>query len=160
MERPVLYHDPTSEPSRAVHWFALEAGIELDIEYTWLTRGEHRKRQLRETGKASLQTLDKAIRIQGTFLGGDKPSIADFFVAADLFALDVDAARDDWFSECPAVRAWLEKLRKRDAYKLSHAHWNAIIPHVRELISSNPEEGSDPGWVADSLILTESHQVS
>lgn len=243
MERPVLYHDPTSEPSRAVHWFALEAEIELVIEYTWLTRGEHRKRQflainpshqvpalkhgdfclaeasaimiylaetngmqdrwigesageraktfqflswhhintrlnitlnyflpvllmpayrgvsspgaekvkqLRETGKESLQMLEKIISSQGTFLGGNRPSMADFFVASDLFALDVDPTRHEWFSDCPAVNRWLEKLRKRDGYRSSHSQWNAIIPHVRELIS-NPIEGSDPGWVAEWL---------
>lgn len=34
-------HDPTSEPSRAVHWLCIEANIPIDIKYTWLTRGEH-----------------------------------------------------------------------------------------------------------------------
>jgi glutathione S-transferase len=41
VERPVLFHDPTSEPSRAVHWLALEAGIDIDLRFTWLTRNEH-----------------------------------------------------------------------------------------------------------------------
>ena len=41
MDAPTLFHDPTSEPSRAVHWFSIEAGIALEIEYVWLTRGEH-----------------------------------------------------------------------------------------------------------------------
>ncbi|HET8726086.1 MAG TPA: glutathione S-transferase family protein [Alphaproteobacteria bacterium] len=41
MEPPVLFHDPTSEPSRAVHWFALEASIPLELHYIWLTRNEH-----------------------------------------------------------------------------------------------------------------------
>jgi glutathione S-transferase len=39
---PVLYHDPTSEPSRAVHWFAVETAIPVDLRFTWLTRNEHR----------------------------------------------------------------------------------------------------------------------
>ncbi len=38
---PLLFHDPTSEPSRAVRWFALEASIPLRLRYIWLTRNEH-----------------------------------------------------------------------------------------------------------------------
>jgi glutathione S-transferase len=45
-EEAVLFHDPTSEPSRAVHWFALEAGIQLRLRHTWLTRNEHRGAEL------------------------------------------------------------------------------------------------------------------
>ena len=41
MESPVLFHDPTSEPSRAAHWLALELGIPVRIRFTWLMRGEH-----------------------------------------------------------------------------------------------------------------------
>ena len=41
MESPVLFHDPTSEPSRAAHWLALELGIPVRIRITWLARGEH-----------------------------------------------------------------------------------------------------------------------
>lgn len=41
MMPPIIYHDPTSEPSRAVHWLCLEAGVSIDIHYVWLTRGEH-----------------------------------------------------------------------------------------------------------------------
>ncbi|HLY54461.1 MAG TPA: glutathione S-transferase [Stellaceae bacterium] len=40
-DAPILFHDPTSEPSRAVHWFALAAGIPLAVEHVWLTRDEH-----------------------------------------------------------------------------------------------------------------------
>ncbi|KAB0285433.1 glutathione S-transferase family protein [Vibrio fortis] len=40
-QRIKIFHDPTSEPSRAVHWLVLEAGIDVDIEYIWLTRGDH-----------------------------------------------------------------------------------------------------------------------
>eukprot|EP01006_Ploeotia_vitrea_P048241 TRINITY_DN67210_c4_g7_i1.p1 TRINITY_DN67210_c4_g7~~TRINITY_DN67210_c4_g7_i1.p1 ORF type:complete len:250 (-),score=29.48 TRINITY_DN67210_c4_g7_i1:442-1191(-) len=36
---PILYHDPTSEPSRAVHWWAMEAGIPLKVKLTWLAEG-------------------------------------------------------------------------------------------------------------------------
>lgn len=41
MTPPVIYHDPTSEPSRAVRWLCLEANIHVFIKYVWLTRGEH-----------------------------------------------------------------------------------------------------------------------
>ncbi|KXF79915.1 glutathione S-transferase family protein [Enterovibrio coralii] len=41
MSKPIIYHDPTSEPSRAVHWLCIEAQIPVDISYTWLTRGDH-----------------------------------------------------------------------------------------------------------------------
>ena len=41
MSEPIIFHDPTSEPSRAVHWLCLEAAIPVEIKYTWLTRGEH-----------------------------------------------------------------------------------------------------------------------
>ena len=41
MEPPILFHDPTSEPSRAVHWFTLEAGIPITIRYIWLSRRQH-----------------------------------------------------------------------------------------------------------------------
>lgn len=244
MTRPVLYHDPTSEPSRAVHWFALEAGIEIDVEHTWLTRGDHRApgflavnpvhqvpalkhgefclaeasaimiylaeindvherwigrtsrdraktlqimswhhtntrtaitlnyflpvllmpayldaqppdveicQQLRETGKESLRKLDQILSMQGHFLGGREPSMADFFIAPDLFALDIDQARDDWFSECPALRKWLTALRERTGYETSHAMWNAIVPRLRDLLLSESNERRNPAWVADFL---------
>ncbi|PSW12212.1 glutathione S-transferase family protein [Photobacterium rosenbergii] len=41
MNKPVFFHDPTSEPSRAVHWLCLEADLPVDIRLTWLTRGQH-----------------------------------------------------------------------------------------------------------------------
>jgi glutathione S-transferase len=41
IDTPVLFHDPTSEPSRAVHWFAVQASIPIQLRYTWLTRNEH-----------------------------------------------------------------------------------------------------------------------
>lgn len=39
---PILFYDPTSEPSRAVHWFAREALIPVRLRHVWLTRNEHR----------------------------------------------------------------------------------------------------------------------
>lgn len=40
-DRVTIFHDPTSEPSRAVHWLVLEAELDVDVQYTWLTLGEH-----------------------------------------------------------------------------------------------------------------------
>ncbi|EDL55444.1 putative glutathione S-transferase [Vibrio mediterranei AK1] len=40
-DKITIFHDPTSEPSRAVYWLALEAGIDVEVQYTWLTRGDH-----------------------------------------------------------------------------------------------------------------------
>jgi glutathione S-transferase len=41
MVSPTLFYDPTSEPSRAVHWFCLEANIPHELHYIWLARSEH-----------------------------------------------------------------------------------------------------------------------
>jgi glutathione S-transferase len=38
---PLLFHDPTSEPSRAVHWFCLEAGIQVEVRHIFLTHNDH-----------------------------------------------------------------------------------------------------------------------
>lgn len=35
-ETPILYYDPTSEPCRAVYWWALNAKIPLKVKLTWL----------------------------------------------------------------------------------------------------------------------------
>jgi glutathione S-transferase len=242
MSVPILFHDPTSEPSRAVHWFALEAGIEMQLSYVWLTRGEHRSPRLvevnpghqvpalkhdelclteasaimvylaeiadlvdlwigadpvaraltnrflswhhtntrlkltldyllpvllmpaykaieppaaeevhtlRARGRESLALLEVFLLDRGSYLGGERPSIADLFIASDLFALDIDPDRDKLLKDLPTVEAWLERLRERDGYQLSHAPWNAVVPKVRQLIRSNDKEPRDPSWVAD-----------
>jgi glutathione S-transferase len=242
MLRPILYHDPTSEPSRAVHWFTQEANIDVDINYTWLTRGDHMKpefllvnpehqvpalrhgefclseasammiylaeihniqdrwigisaqdkaktfqimswhhtntrlaitlnyflpvllmpayfgedppgdetvRQLRKAGMESLLRLNQILAGQGTFLGGNEPSLADLFIAPDLFALDIDPKYDDWFTECHAVSEWLATLRNRDGYKSSHSCWNSIVPRLLALLNSESVEQRNPSWVAD-----------
>jgi glutathione S-transferase len=243
MTAPILFHDPTSEPSRAVHWFSLEADIELELSYVWLTRGEHKAAQLltvnpghqvpalqhghlclaeaaaimiylaeisgvtdrwlgtdpeqraithrflswhhtntrlrltvdyllpvllmpaykgaappdaaqqevlRDRGRESLALLEVLLADRGSFMGGASPSIADFFVASDLFALDIDPARGELFTEdLPAVGRWLERLRERDGYRISHAAWNAVVPRVRELLAAPPASPRDPHWVAE-----------
>lgn len=241
----VLYYDPTSEPCRAVYWFALEAGIELSLHYTWLTRGDHRSaeflainpahqvpalkhgdfclsetvaillylaeiervedswigataqerarthrfmswhhtntrlkltlnyflpvlldpayngvappgrhrtRELRAAGRESLELLDAMISDQGSFLGGVEPSIADLFIASDLFALDADPDRAEWFEGLPGIASWLDRLRERDGYKTSHAAWNAVVPLFRELLLQPASKSRDPGWVKEACL--------
>ena len=42
MEKPILFYDPISEPSRAVQWFALEGRRPLEIRYTGSRAQRHR----------------------------------------------------------------------------------------------------------------------
>lgn len=49
MNKPILYHDLTSEPSRAVYWLVAETCLDIGIEYTWLTQGGHRTPALLES---------------------------------------------------------------------------------------------------------------
>jgi glutathione S-transferase len=242
MPIPILFHDPTSEPSRAVHWFALEAGIELELSYVWLTRGEHRSPELlavnpghqvpamkhgelclaeasaimiylaeitgvvdrwigadpeqraltnlmlswhhtntrlkltvdyllpvllmpaykgieppadpevhalRACGRESLALLEIILAVRGSYLGGERPSIADLFIASDLFALDIDPDRDELLRDLPATDSWLEQLRERHGYQVSHAAWNAVVAKVRQLILTADSGRRDPSWVAE-----------
>lgn len=245
MSLPTLFHDPTSEPSRAVHWFALETGIELKLELTWLTRGDHHSPRFlkinpahqvptlrhgeyylpeasaimlylaelagctegwvgnsvsdraqthrfmswHHTNTRKSITLDYALPVllmpaykggvsPGTdevkylkgniqrslgllehflgerdgFLGGARLSIADLFIASDVFVLDVDPARDELFDPFPVVRGWLESLRNRPACTASMAAWSAITPGIRELLLNADMRERDPAWVADACL--------
>jgi len=236
-----LFHDPTSEPSRAVHWFALEAEIDLELELVWLTRGDHRSpdflkinpahqvpvlkhgefclpeasaimlyltelaactqswiggsatekanthrfmswhhsntrksitldyalpvllmpaykggatpgadevEQLKGNIRISLALLEHFLDECGGFLGGTIPSIADLFIASDVFVLDVDPARDDLLEPFPGVQHWLDSLRKRPACMVSLAAWSAVTPRIRELLTSRDQTPRDPAWVA------------
>lgn len=237
-----LFHDPTSEPSRAVHWFALEVGIDIELELTWLTRGEHRSpeyleinpahqvpvlrhgefclpeasaimvylaelaactqswlgesvteranthrfmswhhtntrksitldyalpvllmpaykgdpppgaektAQLQDNIRGSLALLEGFLAGHGGFLGGTNPSIADLFIASDIFVLDADPVRDELIDPFTAVRHWLESLRKRPACTSSLAPWNAVTHRIRELLMNKEESERDPAWVAE-----------
>jgi len=237
-----LFHDPTSEPSRAVHWFALEAGIDLDFKYTWLSRGEHRHPEfvrinpahqvpvlkhgefilpeaaailcylaeladctgqwlgnslleraftnrflawhhtntrtrvtldyvlpvllmpayrgdsppsneeikvLRDRLGESLAVLNRFLVERGQFLGGANPSIADLFISVDLFALDIDPQQGQLIERFPEVQRWLNRLRTRDAYKISHAPWNAVVSRVKELPLKQSTSPREPSWVAE-----------
>lgn len=243
MSTPILFHDPTSEPSRAVHWLALEAGVEVDIRYLWLTRDEHRRPELLrvnpghqvpamehagfclaeasaimlyltdlhavqgtwlgatvedrawtnrflswhhanprrtitldyflpvllmpayrgvvpppaeerrrrfERGRESLALLEVLLAERGDYLGGRAPSLADLFIAPDLFALDLDPDRAAWFDGLPRVSEWLLRLRDRRGYQVSHAPWNAIVPRLKKLLTTADGAPRDGLWVADA----------
>jgi len=245
MPLPILFHDPTSEPSRAVHWFALEAGIDLKLEFVWLTRGDHRSpeflkinpahqvpvlkhgefclpeaaaimlyladlatctetwvgssveenarthrfmswhhintrktitldyalpvllmpaykggplpaageiKRLQDNIRWSLGLLESFLDQCGGFLGGIDPSIADLFIASDVFVLDVDPARDELLGPFPAIRRWLKSLRKRPACEVSLAAWTAITLCIRELLMNKDQAERDPTWVADACL--------
>ena len=244
---PVLYHDPTSEPSRAVHWFCLEAGIAFHLHLIWLTRGEHRSpkllrvnprhqvpalehgpftlsettaiiRYLAEWSERSadwlgetlveraridqllswyhanprrkitldyfLPTLlmpvyhgferpdaDTLARLQEAFrecleqledfLGG-KPFVAgeritapDLVLASELFVLDADPDRERLLEPFPALRDWLERLRRRPACRTVNRCWDRLVPVVEERLNRPATHRSDPGWVADLCRDTE-----
>lgn len=245
VSKPVLFHDPTSEPSRAVHWLTVEAGLEVDLQYTWLTRDEHldpkflavnpghqvpallhnglriaeasaimlyltdlhgiQDRWLGATpeerahtyrflswhhcntrtrltleyflpallmpayhgvaspppeelahlcsrGRESLELLEGFLRGRGSLLGGQNPGVADFFIASDLFTLDVDPERDKWFDGLYVLSNWLERLRGTTGYAISHRSWNAIVPRLQALISEGGETPRDNYWVADAIM--------
>jgi glutathione S-transferase len=240
---PILFHDPTSEPSRAVHWLTVEASIEVEIQYTWLTRDDHRapeflrinpghqvpalkhgtfflaeasaimfyltelcggqdqwigasredrarthrylswhhtntrlritldyflpallmpayhgvappdpgkRERLRERGRESLALLERFLCDRGDYLGGESPSIADLFIASDLYALDLDPARAAWFDGLAEVSAWLERLRTLHGYQVSHAPWNSIIPRLQHLLTTAADSHRDNSWVPDA----------
>ena len=85
---------------------------------------------------------------RGDFVGGEKPSVADFFIASDLYALDLDPGRNTWFEGLPGLSAWLERLRGSRGYDVSHRPWNAILPRLRELLASGSASKRDCHWVA------------
>ena len=243
MSKAILFHDPTSEPSRAVHWLTIEAGLEIELEYTWLTRNEHRDPEylainpghqvpalvhhefrigeasaimlylvdfhriqdrwigatpeeraythrflswhhtntrtkltldyflpvllrpayhgvappppeeielLHERGRECLVLLEGFLGSRGPFIGGQGPNVADFFIASDLFALDLDPERDAWFDGLHALPTWLDRLRASEGYAVSHRPWNAIIPRLQALLSADAEGPRNNHWVADA----------
>lgn len=241
---PVLFHDPTSEPSRAVHWFCLAAGISIRIEHVWLTRGEHRSRRLLEvnprhqvpalahdgfclsettailaylaelggcSGRWFGDCLHSRARIQmllswyhtnlrlkitlryllpfllmpayhgrahapaeevvqaradfaevldqldafldpGPFVSGDQVTVPDLLFAAEMFALDVDVARDSYLGAHLKAAAWLERMRSVAGYEESHRAWNHVVPMIIEQWRVGENEGADPGWVATKCL--------
>jgi glutathione S-transferase len=243
MTPAVLYHDPTSEPSRAVHWFAVEAAIPLDLRFTWLTRNEHRSpafltvnprhqvpalkhgdfvlseataiirylaeiedksetwlgQSLRERARINqllswyhtnlrqqstldymldvlllpvylgtalpiegrIESMRQAVRVtlertqeflgSSRFLGGERPMVPDLLFGSEIFALDCDPDRERLLAGLPLLQQWLERLRARESYLLTHTAWNAIAPMVvSRLTQENSAPSSNPRWVADT----------
>jgi glutathione S-transferase len=97
--RPILYHDPTSEPSRAVHWFCLAAGVPIDIELVWLTRGEHRSRRL----------LDVNPRHQVPALDHDGFHLSEATAIMGYLA-EVSGRTVPWFGDSAQTRARIQML--------------------------------------------------
>jgi glutathione S-transferase len=232
-----------------VHWLAEAAGIGIDIEYTWLTRGEHRepaflavnplhqvpamahggfrlaeataimrylvdldgsqerwlgataqarartnrflswhhsntrritleyflpvllmpayhggatlpddrKTALRNHARSSLERLDRLFGDRAPFLGGTEANIADFFIAPDLFALDIDPEREILFGGLPRISGWLDRLRNTRGCQVSHASWDAIVPRLRELLSEGSPGKRDCRWVAGACLAAAHH---
>ncbi|WP_043112266.1 glutathione S-transferase family protein [Solimonas flava] len=237
---PTLYHDPTSEPSRAVRWLSLEAGMALRVEPVLLTRGDHRRPaflainprhqvpalshgdfhlseataiarylaewhgaaerwfggSLRERARinqrlswyhtnlrlkltlnyflpallmpaylgvpppapaeaaalraAFAETLAQldAFLAEAPFVAGERPTMPDLLFASELFALDVDAARDDALGAHARIGAWLQTMRAQPQYAAAHRHWNAVVPGVRARLAGRMPVSGDPAWVA------------
>ncbi len=93
-ESPILFHDPTSEPCRAVHWFALEAGIPIRLRYTWLGRGEHRSPELLRANPCH----------QVPALGHGEFCLAEAS-AIMLYLADIHSCTEKWTGETPRERA-------------------------------------------------------
>jgi glutathione S-transferase len=96
---PTLFHDPTSEPSRAVHWFALEAGVPIGLRYTWLTRGEHWGKELLAVNpRHQLPALR-----HGDFALSEATAIMRYLA-------EIGGVTDRWFGGPPRERARIEQL--------------------------------------------------
>jgi glutathione S-transferase len=241
LEAPILFHDPTSEPSRAVHWFTLEASVPVGIRYIWLTRREHLSadllavnprhqipalrdgdfclseataiirhlaerasveprwlgstvrerarvnqllswyhtnlrtkgtleyflpvllgpayrgkprpsmevvRQLQQKLRGSLEQLDELLA-HSTFLVGARLMVPDILFACEVFALDCDSERDDYFAGFPHLLNWMDRLRRMEGYAVSHKAWNAVVPLMQQKLADGVPPESHPFWVAD-----------
>lgn len=110
---------------------------------------------LRSRGRESLELLEGFLVSRGPFLGGQSPNIADFFIASDLFALDIDPDRDTWFNGLHVLNKWLESLRECNGYVASHRSWNGIVPKLQTLIVEEAETPRNNHWVADACLSIE-----
>lgn len=100
---------------------------------------------------------DAALRVLGRiegfldaspYLAGDRPSAADVLFAAELGALAIDPDRETLFADLPVTRHWLEAMRSRPGYEVSHRGWDRVVPLLRER-AARPGEPCDPAWIAD-----------
>ena len=96
---PILYHDPTSEPSRAVHWFCLAAGIPIEIDYVWLTRGEHRS--------ARLLTVNPRHQVPALVHGAFRLSEVTAIIS---YLTEIHGCSERWFGDSPRARAHIAML--------------------------------------------------
>lgn len=99
MSHPVLYLDPTSEPCRAVHWFALDAEFPLQLRYVWLSRDEHRGPELSAVNACQ----------QVPALQHDGLALAEA-TAIMLYLADVHEKLDEWLGATAAERARVHRL--------------------------------------------------
>lgn len=93
-----IFHDPTSEPSRAVHWLALEAEIDFDIRYIWLTRGEHISKEF-----LKVNPLHQVPALQhGDFCLSEASAIMNYIT-------DIKGCSNNWFGHDIRTRATVNK---------------------------------------------------
>jgi glutathione S-transferase len=97
--KPVLFYDPISEPSRAVQWFALEAGVPLEIRYVWLTRNQH---QSPEFAGVNPRRQVPAL-LDGDFALSEATAIVRYLAAS----AGVDPV---WLGDTPRERARVDQL--------------------------------------------------
>ena len=97
-EKVTIFHDPTSEPSRAVYWLALEAGIDVDVQYTWLTRGDHMSEAFL---KVNPLHQVPAMR-HGDFCLSEATAIMNYLT-------DINGCSDEWFGHDAKSKAVVNK---------------------------------------------------
>ena len=98
MAKPVIYHDPTSEPSRAVHWLCLEAGISVDIHFIWLTKGEHLSAEFLKVNPLHQVPAMK----HGHFCLSEATAIMNYLT-------DINDCSEDWFGHDVKTRAMVNQ---------------------------------------------------
>ncbi|WP_216610856.1 glutathione S-transferase family protein [Vibrio mediterranei] len=97
-DKVTIFHDPTSEPSRAVYWLALEAGIEVDVQFTWLTRGDHMSEAF-----LKVNPLYQVPAMQhGNFCLSEATAIMNYLT-------DINDCSDKWFGQDVKSKAVVNK---------------------------------------------------
>ena len=120
MPAPILFIDPISEPSRAVHWFALEAGVPLELRYVWLTRNQHQsavfaavnpRRQVPALldGDFALSEGTAILRYLAATAGAD-PARPRKRPRSEPQASEARAPAEVWLGKTPRERARVDQL--------------------------------------------------
>ena len=99
MEDPIIFHDPTSEPSRAVHWFCLEGNIPHEVQYVWLTRNDH----MAESFLAVNPMHQVPALKHGDFCLSEATAIMQYLA-------DVNECSEPWFGNSIQEKAVINKL--------------------------------------------------